>query len=75
MLFVAVMSSAAATAHHSEAHYFDVTKAITLEGLILRVEWINPHALMFLQSNNEKGELETWTIQGAGGWSSPASPS
>ena len=67
MLFVAVMSSAAATAHHSEAHYFDVTKAITLEGLILRVEWINPHALMFLQSNNEKGELETWTIQGAGG--------
>jgi hypothetical protein len=67
VLFVAVMSSAAATAHHSEAHYFDVTKAITLEGLILRVEWINPHALMFLQSNNEKGELETWTIQGAGG--------
>jgi hypothetical protein len=67
VLLVAVMSSAAATAHHSEAHYFDVTKAITLEGLILRVEWINPHALMFLQSNNEKGELETWTIQGAGG--------
>ena len=67
MLLVAVMSSAAATAHHSEAHYFDVTKAITLEGLILRVAWINPHALMFLQSNNEKGELETWTIQGAGG--------
>ena len=67
MLLVAVVSSAAATAHHSEAHYFDVTKAITLEGLILRVEWINPHALMFLQSNNEKGELETWTIQGAGG--------
>ena len=67
MLLVAVVSSAAATAHHSEAHYFDVTKAITPEGLILRVEWINPHALMFLQSNNEKGELETWTIQGAGG--------
>ena len=44
-----------------------MTKAITLEGLILRVEWINPHALIFLQSKNEKGELETWTIQGAGG--------
>jgi hypothetical protein len=42
-----------------------MTKAITLEGLILRVEWINPHALIFLQSKNEKGELETWTIQGA----------
>jgi len=66
VLAVAVVSSAPATAHHSEPLYFDMTKAITLEGLILRVEWINPHALMFLQSKNEKGELETWTIQGAG---------
>ena len=65
VLAVAVLSSAPATAHHSNPLYFDMTKAITLEGLILRVEWINPHALIFLQSKNEKGELETWTIQGA----------
>ena len=65
-LAVAVVSSAPSTAHHSEPLYFDMTKAITLEGLILRVEWINPHALIFLQSKNEKGELETWAIQGAG---------
>jgi hypothetical protein len=66
MLAVVIASSIPAMAHHSEALYFDMTKAITLEGLILRVEWINPHALTFLQSKNEKGELETWTIQGAG---------
>ena len=64
VLTVAVVSSAPAMAHHSNPFYFDMTKAVTLEGLILRVEWINPHALMFLQSKNEKGELETWTIQG-----------
>ena len=66
MLAVVIASGIPAMAHHSEALYFDMTKAITLEGLILRVEWINPHALIFLQSKNEKGELETWTIQGAG---------
>ena len=64
VLAFAVVSSAPATAHHSNPLYFDMTKAITLEGLILRVEWINPHALIFLQSKNEKGELETWTNQG-----------
>jgi hypothetical protein len=64
VLAVAVVWSAPATAHHSNPFYFDMTKAITLEGLILRVEWINPHALIFLQSKNEKGELETWIIQG-----------
>ena len=37
VLAIAVVSSASATAHHSEAHDFDVTKAITLEGLILCV--------------------------------------
>ena len=65
VLAVAVISSTPATAHHSNPLYFDMTKAITLEGVIQRVEWINPHALMFLQSKNDKGELETWTIQGA----------
>lgn len=67
MLAVVIASGIPAMAHHSDALYFDMTKAITLEGLILRVQWINPHSLIFLQSKNEKGELETWTIQGAGG--------
>ena len=67
MLAVVIASGIPAMAHHSEALYFDLTKAITLEGLILRVQWINPHSLIFLQSKNEKGELETWTIQGVGG--------
>jgi hypothetical protein len=54
-----------ATAHHSNPLYFDMAKAITLEGEVLRVKWINPHILLFLQSKNEKGELETWILQGA----------
>jgi hypothetical protein len=42
-----------------------MSKAITLEGEIVRLEWINPHILLYLQSRNEKGELETWILQGA----------
>ena len=65
VLAVVVASGIPATAHHSNPLYFDVSKAITLEGEVLRVEWINPHVLLILQSKNEKGELETWTIQGS----------
>jgi Family of unknown function (DUF6152) len=54
-----------ATAHHSNPLYFDMATAITMEGEVLRVEWINPHILLLLQSKNEKGELETWILQGA----------
>ncbi len=65
VLAVVIASGIPAIAHHSNPLYFDMTKAITLEGEVLRVEWINPHILLFLQSKNDKGELETWTLQGA----------
>ena len=51
--------------HHSNPVYFDMAKAITLEGEVLGVRWINPHILLFLETKNERGEVETWTLQGA----------
>jgi len=65
VLAVFVASGIQATAHHSNPLFFDMSKAITLEGTVVRVEWINPHVLLFLQSKNEKGDLETWILQGA----------
>ena len=53
-----------ATAHHSNPLYFDMANPITLQGEVLRVAWVNPHVLLFLQSKNEKGEMETWILQG-----------
>jgi hypothetical protein len=65
VLAAVVASGIPATAHHSNPLYFDMSKAITLGGEVLRVEWINPHVLLFLQSKNENGELETWIIHGS----------
>ena len=65
VLSVLIASGIPATAHHSNPLYFDMSKAITLEGEVRRVEWINPHVLLFLQSKNEKGEVETWIVHGS----------
>ena len=65
VLAVVVASGIQATAHHSNPLFFDMSKAITLEGTVVRVEWINPHVLLFLQSKNVTGDLETWILQGA----------
>ncbi len=64
VLAVVVASGIPATAHHSNPLYFDMSKAITLEGTILRVAWVNPHVLLFLQSKDEKGESVTWILHG-----------
>ena len=53
-----------ASAHHSNPLYFDMSQAVTLEGDVVRLEWINPHILLFLESKNDKGEPVTWIIQG-----------
>ena len=65
VLAVVLACGIPATGHHSQALYFDTAKAITLEGEILRVEWINPHVLLFLQSKNDKGQSETWILHGS----------
>ena len=65
VLLAGLVWSVPASAHHSHQLYFDTTKALTLEGDVVRLEWINPHILLFLQSKNEKGEPVTWIIQGA----------
>ena len=65
VLAVVIASGIPATAHHSNALYFDMSKAIVLEGEVVRVEWINPHVLLFLQSKNDTGQLETWILHGS----------
>src|SRR5262245_25525386 len=65
LLAVLAAFSIPATAHHSNPFYFDMSKAMTLEGEIVRLEWINPHILLYLESRNENGEPETWILQGA----------
>ena len=65
VLLAALAWGVPASAHHSHQLYFDTTKAITLEGEVVHLEWINPHILLFLQSKNDKGETVTWIVQGA----------
>ena len=65
VLAVVFASRIPASAHHSNPFYFDMSTTMTLEGVVLRVRWINPHILLYLQSKNGSGEPETWVIQGS----------
>src|SRR5687768_3994261 len=65
LLAVVIASGMPATAHHSNPRYFEMYKAITLQGDVLRIAWINPHILLYLQSKDETGEPETWIVHGS----------
>ena len=50
------------SAHHSIAAGFDMQTDISITGTITTMEFINPHARLFLEVEDENGQTETWTV-------------
>lgn len=56
----AVLAGVEAAAHHSVSGQFDSNKPVTLEGVISKIDWINPHIYVYLDVPNEDGGVTTW---------------
>ena len=50
------------SAHHSTAMY-DTQNPVTIAGTVKRFEWTNPHAFVYLDVKNEKGDLVEWEVE------------
>ncbi len=51
-----------AFAHHSVSMY-DMAHPTTVVGGVTKVEWTNPHAYLYMDVKNAKGEIEHWAIE------------
>src|ERR1700740_3785337 len=49
-------------AHHSTAMY-DMASPVTGTGTVTKFDWTNPHAFIYLDVKNDKGEVEHWEIE------------
>jgi len=58
-----VCTTAPALGHHSFAAVFDATKPVEVTGTVTEVEWMNPHAWIHLDVENDKGEIEQWSFE------------
>ena len=52
-----------AWAHHSFAAEFDRNKVVNLEGTIVKMEWVNPHAWIHVAVKNPDGTSTTWMVE------------
>lgn len=50
-----------AGAHHSVAAGFDMNQEIAITGTITTMEFINPHARLSIDVEDENGQVQTWT--------------
>ena len=64
MLTVMLLAGAWAYAHHGFGA-FDRTKPVSLTGIVKKVEWINPHVIVYVDVKADGEKVETWAIQTA----------
>jgi hypothetical protein len=62
LLCALVFPAALATAHHSHAMFEDAQE-VTLNGKVTAIRFINPHAKMLIEVENEAGEKAMWDIE------------
>jgi hypothetical protein len=66
LAFIAVTAAVVpCLAHHSFAAEFDLSRKITLSGVVTKVEWTNPHTYFYVDVP-DGGRVTNWALETAG---------
>src|SRR5271154_5567583 len=58
-----ILSVAPVWAHHAFAAEFDAKRPVHLEGVVTKVELINPHAWIHVDVKNADGTVTSWMVE------------
>jgi uncharacterized protein DUF6152 len=53
-------------AHHGRGATYDMKKRVTLKGTVARVDWRNPHVVIWMDVKDTEGKVVTWGFENAG---------
>jgi hypothetical protein len=58
-----VVFTGRALAHHAFALEYDSKNAITITGSVSKMEWVNPHVHIYVDSKAQDGTITTWDFE------------
>ena len=56
-------ASAAVQAHHSFPAQYDAERPATIEGMVTKMEWRNPHVYFYMDVFDDEGNVEEWAFE------------
>ena len=51
------------SAHHSIAGEYDSAMPVTLTGTVTKLEWMNPHARLYIDVTGPDGTVSNWNVE------------
>ena len=58
-----VAAPRAARAHHAFEAEYDASKVVNLTGIVTKLDWINPHAYVFLDVADDGGAVKNYRVE------------
>jgi hypothetical protein len=58
-----LLAAASVSAHHSFDAEYDSSKSVTFSGVVTKVDWVNPHAYISVNIEDQKGAVQTYTFE------------
>lgn len=62
-IIVLFFAAAGVSAHHSPSAVFDMSNKFTLVGTLTKVDWINPHIVVYFDAKKDDGSVENWKFE------------
>src|SRR5205809_5826295 len=66
LLFVLSIAATSLYANHGRGATYGMKKRVTLKGTVSRVDWRNPHVVIYMDVKGADGNVVTWGFENAG---------
>src|SRR4030095_4763173 len=63
LVLIVFLAVATIAAQRSFTTTYDTTRKVTLEGVVTKIDWVNPRAFMFLNVRESSGTVANWAVE------------